>query len=92
MPSTTYGPVELRVTWEPDDHPFDWGDINPTPDERRAVEREGVWRCVAEIRRPACACCGRKEWEHGSSLCGVTSPGDDSYYRVIEREMMEEAA
>jgi hypothetical protein len=90
--NTTIGPVECRVRWEPDDHPFDWGDIDPSPDERRAVEREGVWGCIVEIRRPACACCGRTDWEHGSSLWGVTAPYDTSYYRTVERECMGESA
>ena len=91
MPAT-YGPVQMRVTWHPDLEPYDWGDIDPTLDERRAVEREGVWGCVVEIRPPACGCCGRTDWEHGSSLWGVTSPGDPSYYREIERECMADAA
>jgi hypothetical protein len=89
--TTTYGPPEARVRWEPDDHPFDWGDIEPTDSEREDVDLEGVWGCVVELRPPACACCGRKDWQHGSSLWGVTSPGDDSYYRTVELDVMAEA-
>ena len=86
----TYGPVEARVRWEPDLEPYDWGDINPTPDEREAVEHEGVWGCVVEVRPPACGCCGRTAWEHAASVWGVTSPGDASYYREIESDLLLE--
>jgi hypothetical protein len=88
--TTTYGPVEARVRWEADDVPYDWGDIDPTPDEREDVEIEGVWGCVVEVRRPACGCCGRADWEHGASLWGVTSPGDGCYYREVERDLLLE--
>jgi hypothetical protein len=85
----TYGPAECRVTWEPDDMPFDWGDVNPTESEVREVELKGVWGCVVELRPPACACCGLKSWQHAASLWGVD--GDPTYCREVERDLMAEA-
>lgn len=87
---TTYGPPEMRVRWEPDDVPFDWGDIDPSDDEREDVDVEGVWGCIVELRPPACGCCGRTSWEHAASLWGVTSPSDASYYGQVETELMSE--
>lgn len=89
----TIGPPEARITWHTDDEPYDWGDIDPSDDEREAVEDEGVYGCVLETRGPACACCGvRMSWHHAASVWGVTSPGDPSYYHTIEAELMIEAA
>jgi hypothetical protein len=85
------GPVAVRVRWEPDDQPYDWGDIDPTDDERDAVDAEGVWGCLVEVREPACPCCGRCEWEYGASLWSVTSPDDPGYYAEVAADVIAEA-
>lgn len=89
MPNTiTYGPAELRLTWRPDDEPLELGDI-PWEDWEPYVEAHGIYGCTVELRRPVCACCGRKDWEHAASLWGIV--GDDAYHREIERELISEA-
>jgi hypothetical protein len=90
MPDTiTYGPPELRIRWMPDEEPYDWGDIEPTEEDWDTLEREGVYGCVIELRPPACACCGRTDWQHATSLWSIV--GDDAYHRTIERELIAEA-
>jgi hypothetical protein len=94
MPDTiTYGPPELRIRWEPDPEPYDIGDIDNAEDREAEVwayvDLHGVYGCTVELRRPACACCGRTDWEIGASLWGIV--GDDGYHREIERELMAEA-
>lgn len=86
----TYGPPEARARWEEDLEPYDWGDIAPTEAERDAVNGEGVYGCIVELRAPACGCCGRTGWEYVASVWGVTSPGDDSYYREVAADLMLE--
>jgi hypothetical protein len=46
--------------------------------------------CVVETRAPACACCGRTDWEVAESLWSIV--GDDSYHREIERDLISEVA
>jgi hypothetical protein len=90
MSAVTHGPVEARVRWEIDDAPYDWGDIDPTADDWHYLEVHGVWGCIVEIRPPACACCGRTDWQHGASLWGIV--GDESYHREIERDLIAEVS
>jgi len=85
----TYGPPELRIQWQPDEEPYDWGDIDPTPEDWDELGRLGVFGCVVELRPPACGCCGRTAWEHAASLWSIV--GDDAYHREIERELIAEA-
>jgi hypothetical protein len=88
--SLTLGPVEARIRWMEDDEPYDWGDIEPTAEDWGYLETYGVMGCVVEIRRPACGCCGRTDWEVAESLWSIV--GDESYHREIERELLAEVA
>lgn len=89
-PPTTIGPAELRIRWEHDDEPYDWGDIEPTAEDWAYLETYGVAGCIVEIRPPACACCGRTDWEHAVSLWSIV--GDAAYHRHIERELIAEVS
>jgi hypothetical protein len=86
---TTYGPHELRITWQDDTEPYDPGDCDDA-ETWRYVELYGVAGCVVETRAPACACCGRKSWEVAASLWSIV--GDADYHREIERELIAEAS
>jgi hypothetical protein len=90
MSCKTYGPVELRIRWMEDDEQYDWGDIEPTQEDWNYLDQFGVMGCVLQTREPACACCGRTQWEVAESLWSIV--GDDSYHREIERELMAEVA
>lgn len=54
------------------------------------VDRFGVYGCIVELRAPACAYCGHKEWEVADSLWGIVGDGD--YHREVERELVAEAS
>lgn len=86
---TVYGPIEARVRWIEDEIAPDPGDVDPREFFRYA-EMFGVYGCVVETRRPACPCCGLKEWEHAESLWSII--GDADYHREIERELLDEVA
>lgn len=90
MSTMTYGPAELRVTWHADDEPYDWGDIDPTPEDYAYLELYGVCGCVVELRPPACGCCGRTDWEYAADLWSIV--GDADYHREIERELIAAAS
>jgi hypothetical protein len=87
--SAIYGPVELRVRWEEDPEPYDVGDAEDHIETAHYVETYGVCGCVVEVRRPACACCGFKQWAHAVSLWSIV--GDADYHREVERELISEA-
>jgi hypothetical protein len=86
---TTLGPIELRIRWTEDPEPYDPGDCDDA-ETWAYVDTYGVYGCVVETRAPACACCGRTEWEHGASLWGIV--GDALYHAEVERDLMTEVA
>jgi hypothetical protein len=84
----TIGPAELRIQWLEDLEPYEMGDAEDAAETARYLDLYGVMGCVVETRRPACACCGVKQWEHAASLWSIV--GDADYHREIERELMSE--
>jgi hypothetical protein len=84
----TYGPVELRITWQPDSEPYQLGDAEDAELTEHYIDLYGVQGCVVETRAPACACCGLTQWEHAASLWSIV--GDENYMREIERDLISE--
>jgi hypothetical protein len=85
-----HGPVQARVRWEPDNEPYDWGDIGPTSEDYDYLEMHPPEGCIVEIRRPALLHpdAPAPQWEHAASLWSIV--GDDAYHREVERELIAE--